>query len=181
MKCPECGGQQTKAVRDIQLLDEKVGPLFITRAEFWECSDCKSRLYTADTALRISDARQRKVEELVRGRPISEFVSVVEAAGLLGVTRQGFHKNQRIRKGFIYGTELGRRPVYLRASVLRFGTTRDGRFVLSLYNPQDTECITEEAQEVGYAEKSVAAGSIQQWRREGHATSIATPVKKAYV
>ena len=70
MKCPECGSLSKKVVRDIQLLDERAGPIEIGQAEFWECRNCGSRLYTADTASRISDGTQRRIEALVRRRPL---------------------------------------------------------------------------------------------------------------
>ena len=57
-------------------------------------------------------------------------MSAAAAADLLGVSRQALHKHRRIRKGFIYQTELSGKTVYLRESVELFKKTGDGRFSL---------------------------------------------------
>lgn len=139
MQCEDCGKGLHKSTRDLHLHDSAVGSIYVNAAELWQCASCGSVLYPAATAARISCARQQRILDLVGQRPVSEFVTPGEAARLLGQTKQAFSKSLRVRNGFIYSTSLGKRSFYLKASVLAFRDSGDGRFSLVTYTVDATE------------------------------------------
>ena len=70
------------------------------------------------------------MDRLITDKPVDSFVIATEAASMLGISRQAFHKHRRIQRGFIYKTNFGGKTVYLKESVLHFKETGDGRFPL---------------------------------------------------
>ncbi len=134
MNCPNCGGKIHRKRQDIQLFDENIGAYCVENVEYEECSTCGARFFPPETASQISEIRDLKLNELVSRRPISEFVTSAEAAGILGISRQALNKNRRVRRGFIFGTNLGKMRVFLRESVEQFRISGDGRFPLWFYN-----------------------------------------------
>lgn len=70
------------------------------------------------------------MDEILQSKPLSAFLSAVEAASALGISRQALHKHRRIRRGFIFQTQFEGKTVYLKRSVELFKTTGDGRFLL---------------------------------------------------
>ena len=129
MKCPNCGKDLRKEIGDIEIADPRVGVLRIQQAEYWECSGCGTKLYTPATAVRIDEERRNMREELIKKRPIGEFITLTGAAHLLGVSKQAVHKNRKL-----YSVKLGRKPVYLKKSVIKYKETQDGRFPLVGYD-----------------------------------------------
>jgi len=151
MKCPKCGEELKKEISDIEIFDSRVGLLLIRHAEYWECSGCATRLYTPKTVTRIDEKRDNKTKELIKKKPIGEFITLVEAARLLGISKQAVHKNRKI-----YGLKLGRKPVYLRKSVIMYKATHDGRF--PLYTSDAREWVTGVSCSIPYSEEGVLAG-----------------------
>ena len=52
------------------------------------------------------------------------------AADILGMTRQSFNRNKRIKRGFIMYHKMGDFSYYLRKSVEMYKKTSDGRYPL---------------------------------------------------
>jgi hypothetical protein len=107
----------------LEIEDRYVGLLKLGSADYYECPDCKDRIYPLDTA--------RAIEEILQAQPLCAFLSAADTVALLGITRQALHKNKRIRQGFIYRTSLGGLAVYLKKSVDLYREKGDGRFLLS--------------------------------------------------
>ena len=147
MKCPNCGSALKKRIGDIEVPDSRVGILAIHQAEYWECPNCGTKLYTPTTVAKIDDARKNKTEELIKEQPIGNFITLTEAARIIGISKQAVHKNRKI-----YGIKLGGKPVYLRKSVVMYKEIRDGRFALV-----PGKRFTEALLDMSYAEKEILA------------------------
>lgn len=130
MKCHSCKCEYEQRKGTLRLADDHVGSLEVYNVTYFECGDCGDYLFPLETAKKIGDERDRKLEEILRSRPISEFVSAAEAGAILGISRQALHKHRRISRGFIYQLPFGEKTVYLKKSVLQFKKTGDGRFLL---------------------------------------------------
>jgi hypothetical protein len=115
----------------LEIDDRYVGLLKLESADYYECPDCKDRIYALETARGIESVREKITEEILQAQPLNSFLSATDTATLLGITRQALHKNKRIRKGFIYRTSLGGLAVYLKKSVDLYREKGDGRFLLS--------------------------------------------------
>ncbi len=153
MKCYECGGTYSEVSALLEINDPFVGPIYIPNAHYYQCDKCKGTLYPVETAKAIDKARTKRLLELLRKKPVEDYVSAAEAADMLGVTRQAFNKNRRIRHGFIFQTTMSRTTVYLRDSVALFLKTGDGRFPLR----KDSESLTADYRQVPIPRPLVAA------------------------
>ena len=131
MRPCECGGVYEKMQGPLEINDRYVGLLKLESSDYYECPDCKDRIYPLDTARAIENEREKITEETLQAQPLHAFLSAADTAGQLGISRQALHKNKRIRKGFIYRTSLGGLAVYLKKSVDRYREKGDGRFLLS--------------------------------------------------
>lgn len=131
MICELCGGQLENMSGPVLTNDKVVGAFSVELAEYFECNTCGEHLYPFEAALKIDMCRRELTEEILSTYPISEFVSSTEAAGLLGISRQAFHKNKKIRRGFIHRVELDDKWLYLRKSVIAFGEEGDGRISIA--------------------------------------------------
>ena len=136
MDCCECGSTYLETQGLLQIHDLFVGPVTISHAHYYKCTNCQGLLYSVETAKAIDSARAERLEELLAARPIRDFVSATEAASMLGISRQAFSKNRRIRRGFIFQTTVSGSIFYLRESVHRFKQAGDGRFLLHRFEPR---------------------------------------------
>jgi hypothetical protein len=132
MKCYKCGGSYEAKQGLLPISDEYVGVFSVEGVHYYECSRCNELLFPLETSKAIENRRNEIKDELIRRQPIDDFISAAEAAALLGITRQALHKHRRIRRGFIYQTEVSGNRVYLKQSVMYFKVSGDGRF--PLYN-----------------------------------------------
>ncbi|MBU2054000.1 MAG: hypothetical protein KKC25_03350 [Proteobacteria bacterium] len=115
----------------LEIDDRYVGLLKLESADYYECPDCKDRIYPLDTARVIESEREKITGEILQAQPLDAFLSAADTAVQLGISRQALHKNKRIRQGFIYRTSLGGLAVYLKKSVDLYRERGDGRFLLS--------------------------------------------------
>ena len=131
MRPCECGGVYEKMQGPLEIDDRYVGLLKLESADYYECPDCKDRIYPLDTARVIESEREKITGEILQAQPLDAFLSAADTAAQLGISRQALHKNKRIRKRFIYRTSLGGLAVYLKKSVDLYRERGDGRFLLS--------------------------------------------------
>ena len=130
MRCYQCGGRYIAKHESLEFTDKYIGPFTVETAEYFECDKCGDYLFSPETSKRIEKARRLALEEKLQSLPITDFVTAAEAATILGISRQALHKHRRIRRGFIFQTQLSDKTVYLRKSVDLFKVTGDGRFQL---------------------------------------------------
>jgi hypothetical protein len=115
----------------LELQNKCIGNYTIYLKKYSKCQGCGALLFPKETAAIIAQKEEIIRNNLIRKLPVSEFVVATEAAEILGVTRQAFHKHQKIKKGFIYSTIIGGKRLYNKKSVLLFKENGDGRFNLS--------------------------------------------------
>ena len=111
--------------------DEFIGSYIVNDVEFYKCDPCNEHLFPPETLKRIDACREKALEDLIKSSPISSFMEQSDAWRFLGVSRQAFHKNVRIKNGFIYNITLGKSRYYLRQSIELFKQTGDGRFAIN--------------------------------------------------
>ena len=133
MNCYECGGVYQEKSDLLEILDPYVGKISIQGIPYYKCENCHDILYTEEMSRAIESKRNERIHELLNQFSISDFITVAEAASILGISRQALHKNRRINYGFIHQTKFGGASVYLRQSVLQFKKTGDGRYSLYLH------------------------------------------------
>lgn len=130
MESCECGGLYEKRHGPLNLQDEYMGELSIPAIDYLVCNRCGGYLFSPTTSRQIEKARDEKLDEVLRTRPIGAFVPSAEAAEMLGITRQALHKHRRVSRGFIFRILFRGRTLYLKESVELFRATGDGRFSL---------------------------------------------------
>jgi hypothetical protein len=131
MKCRECGGDFQQKFDRFETNDPLVGTISIQGFPYYKCDKNGEILLSNEMSKALDEARNNRIQQLLREYPVSEFISAEETAELLGITKQALHKNRRIRNGFIYQVVFGGVPVYLSQSVIQFMKTGDGRFPLN--------------------------------------------------
>jgi hypothetical protein len=132
MKCDECGGTYRIFSDRFEYLDPIVGTISVQGVPYYKCDKNGDLLFTAEMSQALDEARKTRIDELLKKFPIQDFISAKDTSDLLGITRQGLHKNRRIQNGFIYHTCFGDKTVYLKQSALRYKETGDGRFPLNV-------------------------------------------------
>ncbi len=146
MKCYECGKTFREIHGDLEVIDNHVGPFWLEAVHYYKCDECGEVLFPPETARAIEKGRIERKDQLLRNRPLNEFLTATETAAILGISRQALHKHRRIRRGFIHQTTFGSGIVYLKESVMLFKMIGDGRILL--YRPT-------EMHDTGYVDRSI--------------------------
>lgn len=131
MKCEMCNGKLSKVKEELEFSTPALGKLLIPNVTFFKCNECGEKLLTPEISNKVTDYVKTKEQEAINSLPIGEFISLNEAAEILGVTKQAFSKNPKIKRGWIYSTHIGERKYYYLKSVEFFKKKKDGRIPLS--------------------------------------------------
>jgi len=131
MKCYTCGNIYSEHEGTLELHNKSIGSYNIYLAKYYKCEGCGALLFPKETAKKIASKEEELRNNLIRKLPVDEFIVATEAADILGITKQAFHKHRRIKNGFIYSVILGGKRLYNKKSVQLFKETKDGRFNLS--------------------------------------------------
>ena len=131
MKCHDCGGTYIGYNDTLDLHIDIIGYYSVDATNYFKCQKCGELLFPRDTVKKIESVEADITNKFISKLPIKEFVFATEAAMLLGITKQAFSKNPRIKNGFIYSVSLGNKKLYHLKSVLLFKGKGDGRFNLS--------------------------------------------------
>lgn len=130
MKCYNCGGTYQEKTGGLKLQDKVVGDYIVDNVTYFKCNQCGSLSYPNETTEAI-DAKELELTEKLLGQfPLDNFIGAIEAAEILGISKQALHKHRRIRRGFIHSKEHDGRRLYLKKSVELFNETGDGRIPL---------------------------------------------------
>ena len=129
MICHECQGNYAEKTGKYTLDDPYFGAVS-AQGKYYECDKCGDVLLTPEISEALDSARDNLKQELLKKRPLGDFLSAAETASFLGISRQALNKNRRIRHGFIFQTAIGGFTVYLRQSVILYKEKGDGRFNL---------------------------------------------------
>ncbi|MEK7485403.1 MAG: YgiT-type zinc finger protein [Planctomycetota bacterium] len=130
MKCEMCNGKLSKVKEELEFLTPSLGKLLIPNITFFKCNNCGEKLLNPEMSDKITKYVKIKEQEAIDSLPVGEFVSLNEAAEILGITKQAFSKNPKIKRGWIYSTKIGERRYYYQKSLAAFKKKKDGRIPL---------------------------------------------------
>lgn len=131
MRCFECGNEYMEQSGAIKLNNRTIGDYTIELEKYFKCAGCGTLLFPDESARLITKKEEEIRNEFIRKLPVGDFITATEASEILGITKQAFHKNRRIKRGFIYSVVLAGKRLYNKKSVQLFKETNDGRFNLS--------------------------------------------------
>lgn len=130
MRCSDCGIQLTEITGDIELSSKQIGKYKVAQVTYFSCHHC-GKILLPDEAWDIADREQKRILDKRIGEvPIDNFIVASDAEEILGVSRQAFHQNKRIQRGFIYSKKIGNVTLYDKKSVIDFKEKGDGRYLL---------------------------------------------------
>lgn len=165
MKCGVCGKECQVRSGRIQLQDKYIGEYSAIADEYFVCPDCNESYFPYSAMGRIDEARAEALERILQSLPLHCFVSLNNAAGILGITKQALSKNARVKRGFIFHTMFEEKPLYVRESVRRYSIGGDGRFPLSGYMPEYEDDLSTDSEKTYTAGDTVQSrkGSMPNW------------------
>jgi hypothetical protein len=130
MDCLNCGGHINLIQQDYSFDTKELGIVVIPLVNFYTCGDCGDKSLLAKEARRVDAYINAKVAAAIGDLPIGSFITLNEAAELLGISKQAFSKHKRISRGFIYFVRKGNQKLYYKPSVEKFRDSQDGRILL---------------------------------------------------
>lgn len=135
MKCDICDTKYTNYTASFLFRSKAIGDIIVPSVKRLKCFGCGKELIDSTESKAILEYVKRKEQEAINSLPVGEFLSLNEAASILGISKQAFNKNARIKRGFIYSAIIDNKKLYYRKSVEEFKRTgKDGR--ISLYSTQ---------------------------------------------
>lgn len=137
MKCYACGGTYIEHNEALHLHNYIIGDYDVSASIYYKCDKCGELSFPNDTLKKIESIEIEEQNKLINQLPVNEFVFANTAAELLGITKQAFNKNRRIRNGFIYSVSLEGKKLYNKKSILLFKKNGDGRFKLYIQPPKE--------------------------------------------
>lgn len=130
MDCISCGVEFSEKKGTLSFSDRIIGEYSVSNVLYYHCSECSEYLFPPETIDKLEKTRAKRTKELIDQLSIRKFVSASEAAELLGISRQAFHKHRHIKRGFIFSTTINEKKYFVRRSVLLFKENGDGRYPL---------------------------------------------------
>ena len=130
MNCPKCNIETIRRTVDYPVNSRILGNEIVPLVEIAECPNCGETTLSAEAEREISGYLSILEEEAFATLPAVDLISAGQAAEILGVSKQAFSKNPKIKKEFVYYTRVGAKKVYFKPSVELFKVTGDGRFTL---------------------------------------------------
>ncbi len=131
MNCPFCDTEAICKTADYLCYNKTLGDIIVPCVEVEECPHCGKVMLSTEAESTVSDYLEVREREAIESLPADDLVSAGKAAEILGVTKQAFSKNPKIKKGFVYYTLVGTKRVFFRSSVKLYKTEGDGRFSIN--------------------------------------------------
>ena len=131
MNCSHCNAETTRKTEDFFCESKIIGDVLVPMVEVEKCLSCGALTLSAEAEREVSLYLKMLESDAIMSLPADNLISAGQAAGILGVTKQAFSKNPKIKKGFVYFTYVGTKKVYFRSSVELFRTSGDGRFPIA--------------------------------------------------
>lgn len=132
MNCDLCGGKTIKIVGSLPFKSKAIGNINVPGVSYSKCASCHDILVDFDQSIKMSNYFKEQEKKAIESIPISEFVSLNEAADILEISKQAFSKNPRVKRGFVYSAVVGGRQVFYRKSIEQFKRSGDGRILIEL-------------------------------------------------
>lgn len=134
MKCALCNGDLVNKVGPFPFKCKTLGEVFVPGVEYEECQSCGERLLSFEASNYLSNYVKEQEQIALRMLPAKDLITAIEAAAILGFSKQNFSKTPKIKRGFIYSVVIGGRKFYSRKSTELYKSTSDGRFQLNVTN-----------------------------------------------
>lgn len=133
MLCDLCNGNRSIVIGGLSFKSRPLGTIYVPSIRYSKCRDCGDVSIDFEETKKINAYVEKKESEAIYSLPIGEFISLNEAAVILGKTKQAFSKDSRIKRGFIYYVVVDGRKLYYKKSVEEFKRTgKDGRINIQL-------------------------------------------------
>jgi predicted transcriptional regulator len=137
MRCDLCNVDMFRLVGSYPFESKVLGDVSVPGLEYFQCQGCGDVLFSSVMAQKAYEYLELVEREAIGSLPVKEFISQTEAADVLGITKQAFSKNPRIKRGFIYFTKVGEKKLFYKKSVEEFSRTGDGRIKLQIHRQVD--------------------------------------------
>ena len=139
LKCEYCGGAIIKTRDKLKFKSKALGDVLVPDIEQSKCAKCNDVLISLDEADKVAKYIKDKEHQTIKLLPFDDMISLNAAAKILGITKQAFSKNSRIKRGFIYSATKDNKKYYYKKSVEAFKITGDGRISIMTKNEVNTE------------------------------------------
>ncbi|HIJ95672.1 MAG TPA: hypothetical protein HPP94_08040 [Desulfuromonadales bacterium] len=152
--CEYCDGTITTVKTILFFKSKALGTVRIPDIEQHKCSKCDNTSLSLDEANKVSQFVRDKEQHIIDNLPASDFISLNQAADLLGISKQAFSKHPRVKRGFIYSITIDNKKFFYKRSVEAFRDTKDGRVSLSwpsIINQIEVSVKPEPPREVSYS------------------------------
>ena len=134
MNCPHCNAETIRKTEDYPCESKIIGDVFVPLVEVETCLSCGAVQFSKEEERRVAEYLEMLEKNAIISLPADNLISAGQAAGILGVSKQAFSKNPKIKKGFVYFTFVGTKKVYFRSSVELFKSRGDGRFPITQWD-----------------------------------------------
>jgi hypothetical protein len=134
MNCRLCNTETLTKTQDILSGNRLAGNAIVPLVEVEECSACGEIALSTKAENEMAAYLKMRQKKVMAGLPVDDLISAGQAAEILGVTKQAFSKNPKIKKGFVYFTQVGAKKNYFKTSVELFKATGDGRFPMTKWS-----------------------------------------------
>lgn len=140
MDCTYCNIKFAKRKGELEFKSRSLGKVVVPDLQYLECDNCGEKLISPEEGEKAIEFIEKEEHKAVNNLPVGEFVTAGEAAEMLGITKQAFSKNQKIKRGLIYSVKIGRIKCYHRKSIALFKEKNNGKFLL----PRQEVCLEKE-------------------------------------
>lgn len=131
MNCPSCNTETISKALDYQCNNRIIGDIMVPLVDVEQCPNCGELILSEEAEIAVSHYLKTREKEAIASLPAEDLISAGQAAAILGVTKQAFSKNPKIKKGFVYFVYVGTKKFFFRSSVTLYKTTGDGRFPIT--------------------------------------------------
>ncbi|MBT8360007.1 MAG: hypothetical protein HKP41_17045 [Desulfobacterales bacterium] len=108
-----------------------IGEVLIPLIEFYECRGCHETTLSPEASHELITHVREQERNAIASLSSDDLITAGQAAAILGVSKQAFSKNPKIKKGYVYFTQIGTKKAYFRKSVELFRESGDGRFPIT--------------------------------------------------
>ena len=131
MNCASCDTETICKTLDYPCHNKIIGDVTVPHVDVEECPKCGRLMLSAEAEIAVSHYLKDRERDAIASLPVEDLINAGQAAGILGVTKQAFSKNPKIKKGFVYFTYIGTKKFFFRSSLTLFKKAGDGRFPIT--------------------------------------------------
>ena len=131
LNCLLCNAEVMNKKEDYLCNSKVIGKVLIPLIEFYECRGCHETRLSPEARHEVITHVREQERNAIASLSSDDLITAGQAAELLGVSKQAFSKNPKIKKGYVYFTQIGNKKVYFKRSVELFRETGDGRFPIT--------------------------------------------------